>query len=262
MKASPHHAPSNRGIVFAKVAASLFVLSLGAIAMLPIAVLTLFRTRRVYAAVAALSARGVLRLWGIRMVVHHEEPWPAGQVVYVSNHPCSLDPFLLAALRMPNVRFFLSQEVQKFVPLGLMARMMGTFFTVRQDRPAERVRIFQRADRILRRTGESVYLSPEGQRVATGEIGHFNKGSFHLATSLRAPIVPMYFSVPREVDPGKGFDARPGTVHIFVHRAIDTSRWRLEDLSANRDAVRNLFVAWHRERREAQATAATSNPAG
>ena len=40
--------------------------------------------------------------------------------------------------------------------------------------------------------------SPEGARITTGEIGHFNKGAFHLATSLRAPIVPLYLEIPRD----------------------------------------------------------------
>ncbi len=80
-----------------------------------------------------------------------------------------------------------------------------------QEYPEKRVAIFKRADRILRETGDSVYLSPEGMRVTTGEIGHFNKGSFHLATSLHAQIVPIYFAIPREINPGMGYDAKPGT---------------------------------------------------
>ena len=75
---------------------------------------------------------------------------------------------------------------------------------------------------MLRRTRESVYLSPEGGRITTGEIGHFNKGAFHLATSLGAPIVPLYFEIPRDMDPGRGYNARPGTVTVHVLPTIDT----------------------------------------
>ena len=49
---------------------------------------------------------------------------------------------------------------------------------------------------ILRRTGQSVFLSPEGTRVRTGEIGPFNKGAFHLAGDLGAPLLPLYIAVP------------------------------------------------------------------
>jgi putative phosphoserine phosphatase/1-acylglycerol-3-phosphate O-acyltransferase len=206
--------------------------------------------RRLYARMARGIAQLVLRLWGIQLcVAHHGGGWPAGQVVYVSNHPSTIDLFALVALGLPNTRFFLSGFLQKYIPLAIIARLMGTFFTVPQDRPVERTRIFQRADRILRKTGESVYLSPEGQRVTNGQIGPFNKGAFHLATSLGVPIVPMYFDVPSSIDPGRSFDARPGTVHVHVHEPIETRGWRVEDVPVHREQTRELFLRWHTEAR-------------
>ena len=95
--------------------------------------------------------------------VHGAPPWPSSQTVYVSNHTSTLDLFILVALGLPNTRFFLSGFLRKILPLGIISSMMGTFFTVPQSDPAERARIFARAARILRRTGESVYLSPEGR---------------------------------------------------------------------------------------------------
>ena len=219
------------------------------LALVPIAGLTLFRTRRLYAHVATLAARAMLRVWGLRLVVHQDEPFPVEQTVYVSNHSSTIDLFALMALGLPNTRFFLTGALRKVVPLGFIARLIGTFFTAPQSRPAERVRIFQQAERTLRRTGESVYLSPEGARITTGEIGRFNKGAFHLATSLRAPIVPLYFEIPPEIDPGLGYDARPGAVHVHLKKAIDTSRWRLDDLVSNTHAVRRRFIQWHHEHR-------------
>ena len=156
---------------------------------------------------------------------------------------------MLVALGLPNCRFFLSGFLRKVVPLGIISSMMGTFFTVPQDRPAERARIFQRAERILRRTRESVYLSPEGGRITTGEIGHFNKGAFHLATNLRVPIVPLYFHIPRSMNPGRGYDARPGTVTVHVLPAIPTDEWVIEQLIPNKERVRDLFVRVHEELR-------------
>ena len=153
---------------------------------------------------------------------------------------------------MPNARFFLTGALRKWIPLGIITHLMGTFFTVPQTRPTARVRIFQRAERILRQTGESVYLSPEGGRIATGEIGHFNKGAFHLAANLKAPIVPLYFQIPPEVDPGMGYNAKPGAVHVYVKPPIDTHAWRIEELERNKEYVREMFVYWHRESREFQ----------
>jgi 1-acyl-sn-glycerol-3-phosphate acyltransferase len=227
--------------------ATLVLMSAGVLILLPVAAVTLFRARTVYAAVTTQLARVILRLWGVRILVHQDRPFPGEQTVYISNHTSTLDLFVLVALGLPNTRFFLSGFLRKYVPLGILAYLMGTFFTVPQNRPADRARIFKRADRILRRTRESVYLSPEGGRITTGEIGPFNKGSFHLATSLKAPIVPMFLYVPPAIDPGMGFNTKAGTVHVHVKPAIETSHWQVEDLERNKEAMRDMFVQWHQE---------------
>jgi putative phosphoserine phosphatase/1-acylglycerol-3-phosphate O-acyltransferase len=187
-------------------------------------------------------------MYGITVRVHRPGLWPTGPVVYVSNHTSTVDLLVLVALGLPNTRFFLSGFLRRIVPLGVISWLMGTFFTVPQSRPAERSQIFQNAESTLRRTGESVYLSPEGGRITTGEIGHFNKGAFHLATNLRAPIVPMFIRIPATVDPRKGFDARPGVIDVYVMPSVDTTGWTLAELIENKEAVRNIFVRFQEER--------------
>ena len=241
--------PANSGVARLRATAlalvSALLMSVGALVMVPIGVITLFRARRLYSSMAAALSRMILALYGVRFEVHPAAPFPRTQVVYVSNHTSSLDMFILVALGLPNTRFFLSGFLRKFVPLGVIASMMGTFFTVPQDRPWARRRIFRRAADVLRRTRESVYLSPEGGRITSGEVGHFNKGAFHLAMDLKAPIVPLYFQIPAHVDPGRGHDARPGTVRVHVLPAIQTLDWELKDLMANVARVRSLFVQVH-----------------
>ena len=225
--------------------AGLTVTAIVAFLLVPIGVVTAFRARRLYSAIARMTAGVILRLYGIRVIVKSARPFPRRQTIYISNHTSTLDLFVLAALGLPRCRFFLSGFVRKYIPLGAVAWMMGTFFTVPQDQPDERRRIFANAERVLRRTGDSVYLSPEGARITTGRIGHFNKGAFHLATALHAPIVPLYFEIPRAIDPGRGFDARAGPVTVHVLPAIETRDWVLADLDRNVAAVRAIFVARH-----------------
>jgi 1-acyl-sn-glycerol-3-phosphate acyltransferase len=225
--------------------ASAALVTLGAVALLPIGVLTLFRARRLYAMVACRICRTILYFHGVKLRVFADRSFPRGQTIYISNHTSTLDLFILVALGLPNCRFFLSGFLRKIVPLGVIAWLMGTFFTVPQDRPEERRRIFKRAAATLRRTKESVYLSPEGGRIVDGEIGHFNKGAFHLATDLHVPIVPMYFHIPSATDPGLGYDARPGTVSVYVLPTIHTTDWTEADIAINRDKVRGLFVRVH-----------------
>lgn len=229
----------------ALVVVSLLAVTLAAALVLPLAAITLFRARRLYAAYTTALAQGLLRLWGVQLELHGALPSGERQVVYISNHSSTIDLFVLVALGLPDTRFFLSGFLQKVVPLGVLARLMGTFFTVPQDRPEERRRIFARAAAVLATTGESVYLSPEGARITTGEIGHFNKGAFHMAAALRAPIVPLYFLIPAAMDPGMGYDVRPGRVEVFVMDPIETAGWRVADARVHADAVRRRFVEWH-----------------
>ena len=210
-------------------------------------IVTLFRARRLYSWLARGLARAVLRVYGVRVQIAGSTPFPKTQVVYISNHTSTLDLFVLVALGLPNCRFFLSGFLRKFVPLGVIAWAMGTFFTVPQDRPDERRRIFSRAADTLKRTGESVYLSPEGGRITTGKIGGFNKGAFHMATDLRVPIVPMYFHIPRAIDPGMGYSAGRGTVTVHVLPPIDTSTWTVDEILTNKERVRDTFVRVHQE---------------
>jgi 1-acyl-sn-glycerol-3-phosphate acyltransferase len=238
-----------RARVIALATVSGILMSIGAVVMVPVGAITLFRARRLYARIAAWLCRAILALYGVRVRLHNERGFPHTQVVYISNHSSSLDLFLLVALGLPNCRFFLSGFLRKLIPLGIISWMMGTFFTVPQEFPDERRRIFTRAGQTLKRTGESVYLSPEGGRITDGTIGHFNKGAFHLATVLRAPIVPMYFHIPPEIDPGLGLDARPGMVDIYILPPIHTTEWSDADVVENRDRVREIFVRRHQEMR-------------
>jgi len=241
---------SYRGLLLA--VATFAIMAFSAAVLLVVAAITLFRARRLYSEVLARwTARMILHLWGVRVVVHQDKPFPRTQTVYISNHTSTLDVVLLTGLGLPSTRFFLSGFLRKLLPLGVISTLMGTFHTPLQtDRPA-RVRCFQRAERFLRKTGESVYLSPEGQRITTGRIGHFNKGAFHLATNLRVPIVPLYIDVPPEADPGLGYEARAGTVHVYVLSPIRTDHWRLEDLERNKEMVRERFVEFQRTLRGA-----------
>jgi 1-acyl-sn-glycerol-3-phosphate acyltransferase len=229
-----------------RAAATLLFMTVGALVMLALAIPTLFMARRFYSEVMArwLGAT-VLRIWGVRYRVHGAPESESVQTIYVSNHTSTLDVFLLIALGLPRTRFFLSGFLRRFPPIGIVGGLIRIFWTVPQEFPDRRRAIFARADRVLRETGDSVYLSPEGVRVTTGEIGHFNKGSFHLATSLHARIVPIYFAIPSDVNPGMGYAARPGVIDLYFLPPIATSRWRLADLERNRDAVRDLFVRVH-----------------
>jgi 1-acyl-sn-glycerol-3-phosphate acyltransferase len=231
---------------YARLTASFGVLTLGSLVMLAVAIPTLGLARRFYSEVIGRwIGVSVMRLSGIRYRVHGTAASARVQTVYVSNHTSTIDVFLLIAIALPRTRFFLSGFLRKVVPIGIIGTLIRIFWTVPQEFSERRREIFKRADRILCETGDSVYLSPEGMRVTSGEIGAFNKGSFHLATSLHAQIVPIYIAIPTAINPGMGYDAKPGVTDVYFLAPIDTSSWELRDLERNRDAVRDVFVRVH-----------------
>jgi 1-acyl-sn-glycerol-3-phosphate acyltransferase len=190
-------------------------------------------------------ARWGLALYGVRVVEHHRERIPARQCVFISNHTSSLDVAVIVALGLPNSRYFMSGFLKKIPPLAVIGWLLGMFWTVKQEFPDQRRKIFQQADATLRQTGESVFLTPEGQQVWT-----FNKGAFHLAASLQVPIVPLYILIPNEVDPGpwdsgEFYAVRPGVVDVYVGEPIDTTEWDVEHVAEYRDQVRRLYIDWY-----------------
>lgn len=217
-----------------------------AAAMLAAQLLTAFRARRFCAEVLGRRlGLSILALYDVELVLPAPERLPSGQVVYVANHTSIVDVFALIAAGLPRTRFFLKRAAWSFPPLGLAACLLGTFFTVPQKYPQRRTRIFQRAERALRSTGDSVLLSPEGTRVTSGEIGPFNKGAFHLATVLGVPIQPLYIELPRGMTKGKELDAASGVVRIHLLPQISTEGWRLEELLENKEKVRGRFLEFH-----------------
>ena len=233
-----------------RAALTLALMFIGSLAILLVAVLTVFQARRLYnERMTSPLGRLILRIWGVRVVVHDRPPDTLEQRVYISNHTSTLDLFVLIGLGLPNTRFFLSGFLRKLLPIGLIGYLTGVFWTVDQVFSERRVQIFARAGRILQKTGESVYLSPEGQRITTGSVGPFNKGAFHMATHLRAPIVPFYILIPPDIDPGMGYCTRAGRVDVWFRPAIDTSGWKLGELTINKERIRQQYLEWDREYR-------------
>lgn len=220
----------------------------GTLLILLIGCVTLFRARRLYSEVLVKwMARAGLWCCGIKFLQHRDFELTERQTVYISNHTSSLDMLVLTAVGLPRTRYFLSGFLRRIIPIGVIGYVMGVFWTALQKYPEKRTRLFQHAERTLRHTGESVFLTPEGQ-----QIGCFNKGAFHLATNLSAPIQPIFINIPDDVDPGpwttnKNLDLRPGRVDIYFKPPIDTANWMLKDLEANRDSVRDFYTEWQEE---------------
>ena len=234
------------GLIFAGTMA---ILAAAAVAMIVVRVLRPGKGRRIcQEVVGGWAGETILKLVGVELVVHREEPWPAPPCFYMSNHSSSLDLPILMALRLPDTRSFIKERFRWFGPLGLVTMLTGTFFTAPHEDHERRVALFKKAEEVLRRSGGSVFGSPEGTRVPAREIGPFNRGVFHIVTNLGIPIVPMLILIPAQSDPGRGYAVnRGGVVHVHVGDPISTVDWTFEGIEENKENVRDRFVAWNQE---------------
>jgi 1-acyl-sn-glycerol-3-phosphate acyltransferase len=186
----------------------------------------------------------ILRMFGISVQAHFALPLPERRVVYVSNHSSAVDILVLLQLGLPRSRFFMKRGAWVVPPVAIIAMCVGTFFTVPQKYTDKRRKLFARACEKLQKTGDAVYLSPEGTRVTTGGVGPFNKGAFHLAAELRVPIVPLYIEVPRTDNTGKSWVMKKTVVHVHQMPDIDTSAFRPATARTHAEAVRQVFQAF------------------
>lgn len=213
-----------------------------------IALLTLFQARRFYAEFCVRHFSRLMLWLGRTPCRVHGAPAGSGPYFYMPNHPSSQDIFVLMALGLPNTRFFLSRGVlYRFLPIGLVAAILGVFFTPNQRDTPARIRCFEKAFRHLSRSGESVLGTPEGQVVEGPEVGRFNRGVFHLATLLQIPIQPLYLAFPPGRSAGRGYAPVSPEVDVHFLPPIATTGWRVDDVDRNKERVREVFLAFGRK---------------
>lgn len=240
----------NRIKLTLKVILTLLTLTISAILALAIAIITLFKAKHlIHKIIVVPISKIILWIFGISYKVHGCKEFPKTQTVYISNHSSTIDTPILCALDLPKVRYFFSTDTLKYIPITIISCCIGVFYIVTQDKPNKRTKTFMRAEKILRQTGESVFLTPEGERIRSSKIGKFNKGSFHLATNLKAPVVPIFINIPKSIDPGIGYNALPGHVDVYILPRIETKDWSLDDLEKHVDQIRNIYVEFHQKLR-------------
>ncbi|MGK0359877.1 MAG: 1-acyl-sn-glycerol-3-phosphate acyltransferase [Bradymonadia bacterium] len=244
-----HAAPGEAGYLkrrgWLTVSAVLAGMTIAALAVTVVQVLTLGQARRWCQDVIATRCARMI-LWGIGVKLDVRDGGllqRRAQTVFIGNHTSTLDFFVVTALGLPGTRAFLARKNSLFLPVGVLSLMLGHFFTVPQTRTEDRRRIFRRAAKRLKASGDSVFLTPEGTRHPDG-IGPFNRGSFHLAVDLQAPIQPLFVDIPPRINPGKGLKTRPGTVTVRAYPLIETSDWTVETLPEHIAAVRACYLDW------------------
>jgi 1-acyl-sn-glycerol-3-phosphate acyltransferase len=183
----------------------------------------------------------ILRIAGVRVMVDGAiiESRPC---VYVSNHLSALDIFIVCSLGLPNTRYFMSVSTLKVIPMTIVGLATRVFYIAEQWEPIKRSKCFQRAERLLRQSGDNVYLTPEGRRNPNLAIQPFNKGAFHLAINLQRPIVALRIDLPPESNPRLGLAAKAGVARVSRICTFETAGLDVDSLLKLRDQVREAYL--------------------
>ena len=171
--------------------------------------------------------RGILRISGVKLVVHNPEHMSATEGhVYVANHVSWYDIFALAAV-IPRYTWVAKAELRKLPLFGKAAEAAGIVFIDRDNRRAA-LQQYERAAQEVRR-GRSVIICPEGTRGKDYHLRPFKKGPFVLAIASQASVIPTLIYGTREVMPKGSFVVRGGTVHIHFLEPIPTEGLQYDD---------------------------------
>jgi 1-acyl-sn-glycerol-3-phosphate acyltransferase len=93
------------------------------------------------------------------------------------------------------------------------------------------------------RRGFSAVLFPEGTRSRDGRLQPFKKGSFVLAISAGAPVIPVFCENTYELMPRRSWSPKPGTVTLRIGAPIPTAGLRYEDRDRIAAATRAALIA-------------------
>jgi 1-acyl-sn-glycerol-3-phosphate acyltransferase len=193
--------------------------------------------------IAPAVAIPVLNVAGVNFKVKkHVDSIPA-PAVYIINHSSTLDILTILALGLPRVRFVAKWQLQYNPIFFILGHLTGQVF-IRRENSEKAVETLKRNVDRIRKNNLTVMLAPEGSRKHPGIIGPFKKGPFRMAMDLQYPVVPIYFEGNRELSAEDFLITKSGTCIAHIHPAIDTSKWKLENIEDHINDVRNRYLQW------------------
>jgi 1-acyl-sn-glycerol-3-phosphate acyltransferase len=183
-------------------------------------------------------------------VVGKEYMETPGAKIYASNHTSYFDVVsLMLGLGVPY-RFVAKMEVDRMPFIGTFLNRMGHLKFDRTN-PESRLRQAQEMEELLR-SGESVFVFPEGTFTREDGVRPFQLGAFKAAVATGAPIIPVSLAGTRRFLRDGTYLPRPTSVTITLSPPVypstagnssnsaDSSDWH--ELIRLRDATRAAIV--------------------
>jgi 1-acyl-sn-glycerol-3-phosphate acyltransferase len=140
---------------------------------------------------AMIIMRLGIRAAGIRVRIEGVENIPRGEsCIFLSNHVSNLDPPILLPAIPGICSVFLKKSLMKIPLIGTAMRMAKYIPVSRGHSRLEAAQSVAIAADALR-SGQHIFIFPEGTRSPDGNLLPFKKGAFFLAADTNAPMVPI-----------------------------------------------------------------------
>ncbi len=180
---------------------------------------------------------------GVSLNVKGRQNLESGEAyVFMVNHQSNIDiPVLVQSLVRFQLRWIAKKELL-WVPLFGWAMWATKHITVDRSDPVDAVKSLERAKERLA-AGISIVVFPEGTRSGDGRLLPFKKGGFLLAAKTRTKIVPVTIVGSSRLLPAGAWRLRPGRIEVYVDKPIVTESYRIGNLRALTDQVRQTIAA-------------------
>jgi 1-acyl-sn-glycerol-3-phosphate acyltransferase len=177
--------------------------------------------------IARIWARVSLVIAGAPVTVIGAEHLPP-VAIYAANHASFMDiPVIFSSLPFP-FRILAKQSLWKWPFIGWHLNRSGQI-PVEED-AAGSIAGLNRALKALR-SGQPLFIFPEGGRTKDGLMQPFMNGPAFLSIRAHAPLVPMALIGTRELLPIHGGHFRPGPVKLVIGEPIDPAQYTIRQVS-------------------------------
>ena len=129
----------------------------------------------------------MLRLSGMKLVVHNDEARLDAGVLVVGNHISWIDIYVINAWR--PTPFVSKAEIRKWPVVGWLAHQLGTVFVQREKRSDAKRIMHELAQRL--HAGEMMCVFPEGTTTDGQSLLPFHANMFQAAVSASCPVQPI-----------------------------------------------------------------------
>jgi 1-acyl-sn-glycerol-3-phosphate acyltransferase len=186
-----------------------------------------------------LHAKIVFFFTGIKYeVVGQENVNPSRNYIICANHSSTLDTFLI--FQVPGITSFMGTIDLMKVPV--VRRFFRTLdIPVDRSNASASAQSFRKALKWIE-TGRNLTIFPEGGIVGSPyELSPFKDGAFQVAIRKEIPILPIAIVGAHERLPDDFFGATPGKVKLILHKPVETSGCKIDDLELVKGKVFNIL---------------------